>query len=447
VRSTGDTTGRASLRRPVSVFALTGVLVLTIITVAVVLLIDHRGRDEAIRDARRLTDTYAHSVVGPALTDGVLAQDPAALAAFVREVTPRLEGSVLTRTKIWRADGTVVYSDEPRLVGMSFELDDDSRDVLENGGAEAEIGDTNNPENLFERSDETVLEVYQQVSTPSGQHALFEVYLPYASVQDSGREVWLTFAPVAVLALALLWLLQLPSAWSMARQIRAGQATRERLLRRALDASDAERRRIATELHNGVVQTMAGVSYSLGAAGQHLPPDTPEAATRLLDEASEDTRASIRELRVLLVEIYPPRLREAGLESVLGDLLAPLEIRGIDGELRVSLPERPSAEVELILYRTAQEALRNVIDHAEAHHVVVDLSADSRGWVLSVVDDGRGIDPAVAAALRVGSGPSADGHHLGLRLLGELAADVDGALTVATEPGAGTRVELRIPAG
>jgi signal transduction histidine kinase len=430
----------------VGVFALTGVLVLTVITVAVVLILERRGRDEAIRAARQLTETYALTVIEPALTDGVLAQDSSALAAFTSEVGARFEGSLLIRTKVWRADGTVVYSDEPRLIGMPFELDEEAREVLENGGAEAEIGDTNHSENIFERTDPDILEVYRQVQTPSGQKALFEVYLPFAAVQRSGREIWFTFAPIAILALALLWLLQLPSAWSMARQIRSGQVERERLLRRALDASDAERRRIATELHNGVVQTMAGVSYSLGAAATYLPADTPGEARQLLAEASEDTRASIRELRVLLVEIYPPRLREAGLESVLQDLLTPLEMRGITGHLAVSLPERPPAEVELILYRTAQEALRNVLDHAEAQHVAICLDAGPRGWALAVVDDGRGIDPCVAEGLRSSSEPSADGHHLGLRLLAELAADVDGELAVTPEVGAGTRVELRIPA-
>jgi signal transduction histidine kinase len=232
----------------------------------------------------------------------------------------------------------------------------------------------------------------------------------------------------------------------MARQIRSGQADRERLLRRALDASDAERRRIATELHNGVVQTMAGVSYALGAAGQYLPDDTPGEAHRLLEEAAEDTRASIRELRVLLVEIYPPRLREAGLESVLRDLMTPLEMRGIAAHLEVCLPERPPAEVELVLYRTAQEALRNVLDHAEAHHVTIHLTAGVDGWELCVVDDGTGIEPEVADSLQAASGPSSDGHHLGLRLLAELAADVDGTLSVTRDSGGGTRVCLRIPA-
>ena len=427
-------------------FALTGVLVLAVITVAVVVLLDHRGHDEAVRDARQLTETYARTVIEPAFTDGVLAQEPLALQAFIAEVQPRLRGGVLIRTKVWRADGTVVYSDEPRLIGMNFELDEESREVLENGGAEAEVGDTNHTENLFERTDTTVLEVYRQVRTPSGQTALFEAYLPYSAVQQSGREIWLTFAPVAVLALAMLWVLQLPSAWSMARQIRSGQAERERLLRRALDASDAERRRIATELHNGVVQTMAGVSYALGAAGQYLPKDTPGEAHQLLEEAAEDTRASIRELRVLLVEIYPPRLREAGLESVLRDLMTPLEMRGIVAHLEVCLPVRPPAEVELVLYRTAQEALRNVLDHAEARNVTIHLTAGADGWDLCVVDDGRGIGPEVVDSLQAAPGPSSDGHHLGLRLLAELAADVDGTLSVTRDSGGGTRMCLRIPA-
>jgi signal transduction histidine kinase len=413
----------------------------------VVLLSERSGRDEAVRAARQLASTYAATVVTPALTDGVLELEPGARVAFEQEVAPRLVGSPMSRIKIWRADGTVVYSDEPRLVGQQFALDEADLEVLVNGGAEAEISEVSRAENVFEHADATVLEVYEQLTTPSGQHALFEVYMPYSAVQAEGRAIWWAFAPVVIAALAFLWLVQLPSAWSMARQIRAGQADRERLLRRALDASDAERRRIATELHNGAVQTMAGVSYALGAVDQELPDQTPPQVRDRLDEASAATRASIRELRALLVDIYPPRLRQAGLESALSDLVSPLQSRGVATDLTVSLPDRPPADIEAVLYRTAQEALRNVSDHAGAERVSVELVGDHASWRLVVIDDGCGIDPSREALLATDAPLDPDGHHLGLRLLGELAADVDGELHVRTAIEGGTRVDLLIPVG
>lgn len=435
---------RQSLARPVGLFALTSAIALAVIAVAVVLLLQNTSRSEATRDATTLTTAYARAVVEPALTDELLALDPEARAAFDAEIVERITDDRVIRVKVWRADGTVAYSDEPRLVGLKFELEPESLEVLREGGVEAEIGSTDGPENVFDKADETVLEVYTQVLTPSGQPALFEIYVPYSAVQAQGSAIWWAFAPIVVAALAFLWLVQLPSAWSLARKVRDGQAERERLLDRALNASDAERRRIAADLHNGVVQTMAGAAYAMGAAEKQLPPDTPPAATELLTEASGATRASIRELRSLLVDIYPPRLQEVGLEAALHDLVAPLEARGVHADVRVGLDPMPPPDVQAVIFRTAQEAAHNVRDHAAASQVAVVLEASSAGWHLAVDDDGRGVDDAVLASLNDPASPAEDGKHMGLLLLREIALDAGGSLTIGRSALGGVRVDLII---
>ncbi|MFN8156340.1 MAG: histidine kinase [Candidatus Nanopelagicales bacterium] len=433
---------RQSLARPVGLFALTSLLALAVTAAAVVWLLRDSSRAEAIKDAKSLTDTYAKTVVVPELTDAVLNLDPKASAEFAAKVGPRLADPRVTRIKIWRSDGTIVYSDEPRLIGRSFELEEELQEVLARGGDEAEIGDTHNAENVFEQSDDLVLEVYTRVQTPSGVSALFEEYVPYNSVQDQSFSIWWAFAPIVIAALALLWLVQLPVAWSMARRIRDGQNERERLLRRALKASDTERRRIAADLHNGVVQTMAGAAYSLGAVEKQLPADTPPDATRLLADASSATRGSLRELRSLLVDIYPARLREVGLEAALHDLVAPLQARGVMTRVSVELPERPPEDTEALIYRTAQEALHNVRDHALASHVEVSLVAEGTGWHLTVDDDGVGLDDDARALLDAREAPASTGEHMGLRLLREMASDADGELSVGASPLGGVRVSL-----
>lgn len=435
---------RQSLARPVGLFALTSALALAVTAVAVVVLLRDSSRSEAIKDAKSLTDTYARTVVVPELTDAVLDLDPKATAEFAAKVGPRLADPRVIRIKIWRDDGTIVYSDEPRLIGRVFELEEELQAVLKAGGDEAEIGDTHNAENEFEKSEDIVLEVYTRVQTPSGRSALFEEYVPYDAVQDQSASIWWAFAPIVVAALALLWLVQLPVAWSMARRIRDGQNDRERLLRRALDASDTERRRIAADLHNGVVQTMAGAAYSLGAVENQLPPDTSAEAAQLLADASSATRGSLRELRTLLVDIYPARLREVGLEAALHDLAAPLQARGVATRVSVELPERPPEDVEALIYRTAQEAVHNVRDHASASHVEVSLIADRPGWHLTVDDDGRGLDDEARALLDSHDAPAPTGEHMGLRLLRENAADADGVLEIGGSPLGGVRVRLII---
>jgi signal transduction histidine kinase len=234
-------------------------------------------------------------------------------------------------------------------------------------------------------------------------------------------------------SLLALELLQIPLAWSLARRIRSGQRRQAQLLHKAIEASDTERRRIASDLHDGVVQDLAGVSFAL--ASVH---DPDPATADVLAEAATATRRSIRSLRSLLVEIYPPSLREAGLRAALSDLTAPLAARGV--ETAIDLPDDIAfpADVEALLFRVTQEALRNVDAHAGASHVDICLSRPNHRAVLDVRDDGSGFDPA-AVADRPGQG------HVGLRVLADLAQDAGGDLEIRSEPGAGTLVHLDVP--
>ena len=109
----------------------------------------------------------------------------------------------------------------------------------------------------------------------------------------------------------------------MARQLRKGQEEREQLLMRAIDASDAERRRIAGDLHDGVVQDLAGLSFSLAAASDRAAQRGAVESSEILDRAAASARRAVRQMRSLLVDIYPPNLHTVGLESALRDLLSP----------------------------------------------------------------------------------------------------------------------------
>jgi two-component system NarL family sensor kinase len=424
--------------RAVLQFAVSGLLALLLVGIGAFFVLRSQGDAESVRDARRLTRILGTTAIEPALTDGLVRGDPAAIARLDRLVRDRVIVDPVVRVKLWTPDGRIVYSDEHRLIGARYALSDEDRASYKSSEVDAEISDLDRPENRFEKPFQKLLEVYLPVRTPGGKPLLFESYLRYSSVSATGRRVWLPFLLTLIVALAVLWVVQIPLAARMERRLRARQREREELLVRAIEASDIERRRIAADLHDGAVQDLAGISYSLDvAAGQ--AETTPRTELRnVLRHAGRVTRESMRQLRSLLVEIYPPNLHDTGLEAAIADLLAPLRQRGVQAELATDGVGRLPPEAEQLIFRTAQEALRNVTDHANASHVTVSLEQRNGTVVARIRDDGEGFDAATAAGRRKEG-------HFGLALLVDRAADLGGRLEIESKPGEGTAIVLEVP--
>jgi signal transduction histidine kinase len=427
-----------SVAREVATFVVAGLVALALFLVGAILVLRALGRAEALRDARQFATLSGQGIVEPALDNAVVTGDAAALEAVDRVVQERILGERIVRVKIWSLDGRVVYSDEPRAIGSRHPLGEEKLEALRTGEARAELSDLSGPENRFERGLGTLYEVYVPIRAPDGTPLLFETYQRAEEVSSTGRRIWLPFAALVLATLVLLWLVQAPLAWRLARRVRNAYEEREALLERAMDASRDERRRIAADLHDGVVQDLAGVSYSLSALAEQEPDRLPPDARSTIAQAASATRATMRRLRSLLLDIHPPSLRAAGLEAALADLVGPLAARGIEVELEVEdtgpLPE----EVEQLLYRAAGEAIRNVSKHAEASRVSVRLRRLGSLLQLEVVDDGIGF----AAEDR--ERRHAEGH-VGLAIVEELAARLRGTLDVTAEPGRGTRFRLEVP--
>jgi signal transduction histidine kinase len=426
-----------SIRRPVVQFALAGLAVVLLFLAGSLVVLQRIGQTEAVRDARQFAVLSGQGVVEPTLQDGVLTGDPATLAALDRVVQERVLGERVVRVKLWTRDGRVVYSDEPRLIGAVHELDGSKLEVLETGNARSELSDLGGPENRFEQGFGELYEVYLPVRTPDGTPLLFETYQRASAVEATGRRIWVPFAILVLGCLLLLWLVQIPLAHRLARRLERSQREREELLARALEASADERRRIAADLHDGVVQDLAGISYSLSAAAERVDSRPHEETRAALVEAAGGTRETMRQLRSLVVEIHPPNLRAAGLEAALTDAASRLAASGVDVTLDV-VDERLPEETEHLFYRAASEALRNVERHAGASHVRIGVASANGTARLEVVDDGAGFTTEERAASR------AEGH-VGLSLLEELATRAGGQLVVTSQPGEGASVVLEVP--
>ena len=423
------------MRHPVAQFALAGLAVLAVFGAAALLALRGLGNAEALRDARQFATLAGQGIVEPTVAPGLLRGEPEAIAAVDRIVQERVLGERVVRVKLWARDGRIVYSDEPRLIGARFPLDAEKLDVLRSGATKASLSDLSGPENRYERGQGDLYEVYLPIRAPDGTPLLFETYQRRSAVASTGRRIWMPFAALMLGSLVLLWIVQVPLAWRLDRRLRRSQAEREALLVRAVEASDDERRRIAADLHDGPVQDLAGISYSLSAAAQ--TEGSPQ-ARETLHQAAAGTRDSMRRLRSLLVEIHPPNLRASGLEAALADLLAPFEARGAETSLRVDPSLGLHEEAERIVYRAAAEALRNVERHAAANRVAVAVEERGEGVRLMVTDDGVGFGTGDRERRR-------EEGHVGLSLLEELAERAGGRLAVRSAPGDGTTFELELP--
>jgi two-component system, NarL family, sensor kinase len=432
-------TDAPSVARAVAQFVLTGFLALAVFLVGSLLVLRSIGEKEALRDARQFAVLTGQGIVEPELGVSVLEADPTAIRRLDRIVQERVIGDRIVRVKIWTADGRVVYSDEPKLIGSSYPLDDSKLEVLRTGATRAELSDLTGPENRFEQGQGDLYEVYLPIRAPDGTPVLFETYQRGTSVASTGRRIWLPFAALLLVSLVLLWLVQVPLAWRLARGLRRSQLDREMLLIHAVEASADERRRIAADLHDGVVQDLAGISYSLSAAADSTNPEPPPALRSTLRQASAGTRDSMRRIRSLLVEIHPPNLRATGIEAALVDLLSPLPARGIETTLDVAEDADLTDDTEQLFYRAAGEAIRNVERHAGATRVSVGIGRRDGRARLEVTDNGSGFTAVERDQSR------AEGH-VGLSLLEELAARMHGTLEVRSEPGTGTSFVLEVPA-
>jgi len=428
-----------SVRGAIIRFAVAGLVALAVLAVAGGLVLRQLSEDEAVDDARRLATLAGRGVVEPRFTDAALDGRPAALAALDRAVQERVLSEDVVRVKIWAPDGTIVYSDEPRLIGRRYPLGADELEALGAGVTDAELSDLAKPENAFERDEGSLLEVYLPIRTPQGRPALFELYQRQGAIDASGRRLLVAVAPVVLGSLLLLWLIQLPLAWSSARRLRDGLREREQLLEAALESSSVERRRVAADLHDGPVQSLAGLSYSLAAAAERAPADTDPATVRALEEGADAAREGIRRLRAAVVEINPGRLHDEGLSAAVADLAGALRERGVAVEIDVPADLAVAPATEQLLYRAAGEALRNVADHADAKRVSLSVSTGDGRARLRVADDGRGFDPGTRARRR-------EEGHLGLALVEDLAVHLGGSAEVRSSPGEGTVVELEVPA-
>jgi len=213
-------------------------------------------------------------------------------------------------------------------------------------------------------------------------------------------------------------------------------------LRRAGDASEIERKRIAADLHDSVIQDVSGLLFRSSALLGRLSDGDPAVFSRegvedYLSYTHDLATEAVRELRTLMVELAPPLLDQEGLSSALRQLLTRLDREQISWVLECEEKNLEPRHQRLV-YRVVQEALRNVVQHSQCHNVWVTVRTEADRLVATIRDDGRGFTAAERAASRKRG-------HAGLGLLVQTARDGGGELAITSARGKGTTLELSVP--
>jgi signal transduction histidine kinase len=207
-------------------------------------------------------------------------------------------------------------------------------------------------------------------------------------------------------------------------QIRVEQLSRTRA--GAVDAADAERRRLERDLHDGTQQRLVSLALQLGMARAN--PAGPEQAQLVIAEAHEEAKAALSELRNLIRGLHPPVLEDRGLDAALSGVAARMPI---PVKVTVDVPRRPPATVEAVAYFVVSEGLTNISKHAQASQAEVFVQRAGDRLHIIVSDDGvGGADPA---------------RGTGLAGLAKRAGSVDGSFEIASPPGGPTLLTVDLP--
>jgi PAS domain S-box-containing protein len=214
--------------------------------------------------------------------------------------------------------------------------------------------------------------------------------------------------------------------------------------RRLALTRELERLRLARELHDGPVQDLLAISYSLAAQRRaNGNGRDSNGVTDVNEEIRQDILGVVGQLRGMVGELRPPGLDEFGLKAALEGYVAELVRRDGDGmpAIEIDLEETPELPqpVELASFRIIQEALRNAIRHADASQVAIILRAHLDSLKVTISDDGLGF--TVPQSLN----ELADQGHFGLIGLVERVDQAEGSIFIRSEPGAGTVIDVELP--
>ena len=206
---------------------------------------------------------------------------------------------------------------------------------------------------------------------------------------------------------------------------------RRRLTAELVNAQEDERRRIAQDVHDDVIQTMTALGLRLEVVDR-----SPDADPEALSQLAADVRGAIERLRHLTFDLHPDSLDRDGLAAAIVHLGSQAPAGAARLEVRSRLAHEPPRDLRVQAYRIIREAVMNAWKHTNASRIVVELDREGAVLALAIRDEGAGFDPAASVDLP---------GHLGLASMRRRAELLGGTLSIESTPGAGTTIEARLP--
>lgn len=414
-------------------FLIAGLVALAVATATGLVASKRASEAVAIDEVREMGESIVSTVVEPNLSPALIAGDQRAITAFDQLVRDEILSEMATGVRVLARDGEILYADELGLIGERPRVGTEQASAFREEPMSASVTELDEAGSQLESRFDRMLRVYVPVETSSGEKLLVAIDSPFESAAGShSRQIRTAFGPVIFGAVLVLGMLHIPLVWDMTRRLQQSQDAREELLGRAIEASNLEDLRIATELHDGVIQDLTANSFNLAAVDAMIGDgDYPE-VRELVRSSASSIRESISALRELIVEIYPPNLRDEGMDSVIEKFLAAAAKDGLQTSFETQGFPDLTPEMALLVYRTVRESVRNTVKHAAAEHLYIKVSDGTRPFVVEVTDDGKGFS--------VDEVP--ESGHFGLRLLSDLARDLGAKLELVSAPGQGTSVRL-----
>jgi signal transduction histidine kinase len=435
-RRTFELTQGSVVRVSLARFVLLSALALLVLGVGIRTAGRHIAEDQALEEATERAKAVGRGIESAALVNpGLRAGDPASIQHVQKDLRFRLHDGTFAHVVIFDAHGRVLWSDVDSRIGKRVRVDAELRAALRTGRVLARTPDDENRLADAFADAHDLLKVQVPLPATQGGPVVFEAYIDSDRIADERNTIAKKTVPIALVGLLLFQLAILPLAWSLARRIDRARRDQADLVTRSLRAWHEERRRLAQDLHDGVVQDLSAVSYSLPTVTSALP-DTPKgsAARHTVDRMTALLQQDLHALRTMVLDLMPTDLREIGLATALSALAE----RYIDDSLDITVEVAEGLDLDEdvtgVVYRVVREGLRNVQKHAQAGHARVTVSQDEDTVVVLLTDDGRGLEPHEGD------------EGFGLRLLKAMVEDLGGALDLFSPPASGTAMRVRIPA-